>query len=174
LRLAPQKLADSLRLKQQFGPAESLLRSLVERFPQDTHSWHLLGRVYLDTTQRDKMFDVVGRLAECPQGNVFGHLLMALWHLKSNELDAAEQRVEALIEQAPRMALARMLRLNLLCRRSAPLGDRMQACRDVLRVQPGNLDARRALEFMEVEQRTMASGPATFSPAPAVSFAATP
>jgi tetratricopeptide (TPR) repeat protein len=167
MRLAPRKLADSLRLKRQYAPAESLLRSLVERFPQDTHSWHLLGRVYLDTAQRDKLLKVVERLNTCPQGEVFGHLLMALWHLNRNELEAAGERVESMITLAPRMAGARILRLDLLMRGDAPLGHRMQACRDVLRMQPGNLEARRALEMMEAEERSLVSGAVVFSGGPA-------
>lgn len=159
-RLAPRKLADSLRLKRQYAPAESLLRSLVERFPQDTHSWHLLGRVYLDTAQREKLLNVVERLTECPQGEVFSHLLMSLWHMNWNELEAAAERVDAMITLAPRMALARILRLDLLIRVGAPLGHRMQACRDVLRMQPGNSEAKRALAAMEAEQRGVAAGPA--------------
>jgi glycosyltransferase involved in cell wall biosynthesis len=152
-KLAPRKLADVLRLQHDFAAAETLLLRIVSQFPCDTLSWHTLGRTYLDSRQRVKMQSVVERLRACPQGDVFGRLLLATWHLVHRELSAAGLLIEQLISHVPQMPFPRVLRAEWLARVGAPLADRIQACRDVLRVQPGNLDVRRVLDNLEAKQQ---------------------
>ncbi len=151
-KLAPRKLADTLRLERDFASAEALFKSLVARFPDDTLSWYLLGRVYLDSQQRVNLLRVVEQLQNCPQGDIFALLLRATWHLEHNELDAAAPLVDHLICLAPRMPLPRVLRADLLARAGAPIPDRIHACRDILRLQPGNLDAQRMIYQLELAQ----------------------
>jgi tetratricopeptide (TPR) repeat protein len=151
-KLAPRKLADVLRLERDFVSAESLFKSLVARFPDDTLSWYLLGRVYLDSRQRANMLASCEQLRRGPQGEIFALLLAATWHLELNELDAATPLIDNLIGMAPRMPLPRVLRADLLARTGAPISDRIQSCRDILRVQPGNLDAQRMIHKLELAQ----------------------
>lgn len=146
---APRKLADICRLERNFATAESLLTSLLARYPQDTLSWHTLGRVFLDSRQRLKLLAVLEHLRVCPQGEVFATLLMAMWHLNAREFDAAGQAIEQSIGLAPLMPMPRILRVELLNQVAAPINARLQACRDLLRVQPGNQEARQLLASLE-------------------------
>jgi glycosyltransferase involved in cell wall biosynthesis len=156
-KLAPRKLADVLRLEGQYVAAETLLRSVADCFPSDTISWHALGRVYLDTRQRVSLLSVVERLRCCPQGDVFAALLLATWHLAERQLDSAGELIEQLISQAPQMPLPRVLRAEWLALSGASLTARIQACRDILRVQPGNLDAQRVLRNLKAAQQQPAA-----------------
>jgi glycosyltransferase involved in cell wall biosynthesis len=153
-KAAPRKLADVLRLQGNHAAAEALLLSIVIQFPDDTLSWHLLGRVYLDSRQRVKLLSVVERLRACPQGEVFGGLLLATWHLEHREYCVAGPLIEQLISLAPQMPFPRVLRAEWLTRMGASLAERIQACRDVLRVQPGNLDVNRVLRTLEAQQQS--------------------
>jgi Glycosyl transferase family 2/Tetratricopeptide repeat len=159
-KLAPRKLAEILRLEGEFTAAETLLRSVLRRFPDDTHSWHGLGRVYLDARQGTELFQVIERLRSCPQGDVFASLLLVIWHLTQRELNAAGALIDQLVSQAPQMPMPRMLRAEWLAQIGAPLADRMHACRDILRLQPGNLAARDMLASLETaHQQATATKP---------------
>jgi glycosyltransferase involved in cell wall biosynthesis len=147
---APRKLADICRLERDFALAESLLMSLLARFPHDTHSWHTLGRVFLDSRQRLKLLAVLEHLRACPQGDVFATMLMAMWHLNAREFDAAGQTIEQLIGLAPLMPMPRILRVEWLNQVAAPVTARIQACRDLLRLQPSNHEARQLLTSLEL------------------------
>jgi len=148
-KLAPRKLADVLRLEREFASAEILLKSLLNRFPDDTISWYTLGRVYIDFQHRAKLLGVVERLRSCPQGDIFASLLLATWHLTQRELEPAGKLIDQLISLAPQMPLPRLLRAEWLAQSGAPVAKRILACRDILRLQPGNLDARRVLQSLE-------------------------
>jgi tetratricopeptide (TPR) repeat protein len=148
-RLAPRKLADICRLERDFAGAESLLAEIVARFPKDTHSWHALGRVFIDSGERLKFMGVVDRLQSCPQGEVFADLLLAYWHLGARELTLAQQAIDRLIANAPQMPMPRILRVELLNQMAASITDRIQACRDLLRVQPNNREGQMLLESLE-------------------------
>jgi tetratricopeptide (TPR) repeat protein len=148
-KLAPRKLGDLLRIKRQYALAEAQLRAVLSRFPDDTITWHLLGRVYLDCRQKARLAHVVEQLNVCPQGAVFGSLLWAMWYLAANDSWTAEPFINAAISQAPHMPLARVLRAECLAQRGAPPDAQARALRDVLRVQPGNMDAARMLAQLQ-------------------------
>ena len=149
--LAPRRLADVLRLEGDYASAESLCRRLLVRYPRDTHAWHTLGRIYLDGGRQAELLRVVEQLRDCPDGHVFAALLLALWHIGKREFAAATQQIDWLIAQAPRMPLPRLLRVELLTQTGAPIEERKKACRDALRLQPGNHDVMRILESLEAQ-----------------------
>jgi predicted Zn-dependent protease len=144
--MAPRKLADTLRLQGRFGEAEALLRGLLARFPRDTHSWHTLGRIYLDVGDRPRMEQVLASMQDCPQGEIFTALLHALWYLRWGPKEEAGAPIDRAIALAPQMPLPRVLRAEWLIATGAPRQACIQALRDVLRVQPGHGEARQLLE----------------------------
>jgi tetratricopeptide (TPR) repeat protein len=152
-KLAPRRLADIYRLERDFASAEAALLSIVGRYPDDTLSWHMLGRVYLDSRQEAKLYGVIERLKPCPQGPIFGSLLLAIWHLTVRQFDRAGELIEQLVSQAPMMPMPRILRAEWLTQIGAPTEARIHACRDILRVQPGNSDARRMLDSLQVREK---------------------
>jgi glycosyltransferase involved in cell wall biosynthesis len=154
--LAPRRLADVLRLENDFVRAEALCRSLVAQFPRDAHVWHTLGRIYLDCGKQNELLKVVEQLRACPEGNIFAALLLALWHLSRREVALAGEQIDWLIAHAPQMPLPRMLRVELLNQTGAATDERIKACRDVLRLQPGNLDVQRVLLGLESAQHAVA------------------
>jgi len=152
-KLAPRRLADIYRMERDFLSAETLLKAVVARHPDDTISWYLLGRVYLDSRQQQQLLALHQQLRRCPQGEIFASLLLATWHLERSQLEDAGRVIDHLISTAPQMPLPRILRAEWLTRTAAPTADRIHACRDILRLQPGNLDAQRMLQHLERTQR---------------------
>ena len=146
---AARKLADICRLQHDFVQAEVVLRDVLAHFPQDTLSWYTLGRVYLDSQQRVRLLSALEGLKSCPQGEVFATMLRAMWYLNAREFDAAGQAIEELIGLAPQMPMPRILRVEWLAQTAAPITNRIQSCRDLLRVQPGNQEARKLLANLE-------------------------
>jgi glycosyltransferase involved in cell wall biosynthesis len=171
-KLAPRKLADILRLQKQYASAEALFKSVLSRYPDDTLSWYLLGRVYFDVRQAAGLMHVVEQLRYCAQGDVFSKLLLASWGLEQNDFAAARPLIDQLIKLAPRMPLPRLLRLDLLERCKAPVGERLEACRDMLRLQPGNPSVQRLaiqLQTLQTQQQMQAASvPANWSSTVAV------
>jgi hypothetical protein len=127
----------------------ALSQSLLSRYPLDSHVWHTLGRVYLDCGKRAELLAVIERLRACPQGEVFAALLLALWHLSQREWAPAGAQIDQLISLAPQMPLPRILRVEWLAHANATVDERIKACRDVLRLQPANLDVKRVLKSLE-------------------------
>lgn len=144
--VAPRKLADTLRLLGRLNEAEAVLRALLIRFPRDTHSWHTLARVYLDAGDRARFEQAAASLNGCPQGEIFVALLWALWHLRFGPKDQAGAHIDRAIALAPQMPLPRVLRAEWLIATGAPREACIQALKDVLRVQPGHVEARQLLE----------------------------
>ena len=120
-------------------------------------TWHTLGCVYLDLRQKEKLLEVIERLKGCPQGQIFGSLLLAIWHLTERELDQAGEMIEQLVSQAPTMPMPRILRAEWLNQVGAAPEARIQACRDVLRLHPGNQDMRRTLEGLQLQVQSPAT-----------------
>jgi len=151
-KVAPRKLADIYRIEKSYDQAIATLERVLRVYPTDTLAWYGLGRVFTDAHRRADVEAVAQRLLACPQGEIFSALLRATWHLDHNELAAASQYIDGLIAQVPQMPLPRIMRVEVLSRLGAPLEARIQACRDVLRVQPGNTDAARSLAALEAAQ----------------------
>lgn len=148
-KLAPRKLGDVLRMLGAHAAAEQVLNRVINDFPSDTLSWYTLGNVYLDANREAALKKVVERLQACPQGNIFAPILLATWHLRHGNTPEAGPLIEQLIHAAPQMPLPRILRVHWLDQIQAPLAARIQACRDVLRVQPSNSQAQAALAQLE-------------------------
>jgi tetratricopeptide (TPR) repeat protein len=170
---APRKLADICRLERDFAQAEAILQNLIAQYPHDTRSWHMLGRVYVDWRQPQKLAVVLDRLRGCAQGDVFAELLASLWHMSAREFDAAGAAIERLIGLAPQMPMPRILRIELLTHTQAPLAARIQACRDLLRIQPGNHEAQQLLASLESTLAPRGQSPARPTSSPIVMEAST-
>jgi glycosyltransferase involved in cell wall biosynthesis len=164
-KLAPRKLGAVLRMQEQFAAAEATLQSVVLNYPDETHAWYLLGLVYIDTGDGAKLANVINRLGGCPQGQVFGEVLLAAWHLRLDQLEDAGPVIERAISVAPDWPLPRLLRAEWLSRCGAPAGDQERAFRDLLRVQPGNRYALLRLQHLAAPSAPVASpaGAGTFS-----------
>jgi glycosyltransferase involved in cell wall biosynthesis len=158
-KLAPRKLADIYRMQQNYDAAEQVLQSLVQENPHDTHSWYALGSVYLDCDQDERLNAVVGALEECPQGKLFAAVLLTWRHMKRREIEPAGILIDGLVSEIPEVPLPRLLRCQWLELKGAPPEHRLQACRDLLRVEPHNQQGLAALPLLEHAVR-LASTPA--------------
>ena len=136
-------------VRRTFRCAESLLTAILVRYPADTHTWHALGRVFIDSREKLKLIGVVNRLKSCPQGEIFADLLIAYWHLQTREFDLASQALDRLVAAAPQMPMPRMMRVELLQQMQAPDSELIHACHDLLRMQPGNREAQVLLANLE-------------------------
>lgn len=152
-KLARRSLGDVCRVQGDRAAAEATLRGLVEDFPLDAVCWHALGRLYIDTQDRQQLRDVIEHVKLCPQGDVFANLLGGAWHLLRHEYEPAGLLIDELISKVPQMPLPRLMRAELLSRCNATIAVRKQAYGDLLRLQPGNLYALRVVAQLEVAER---------------------
>lgn len=152
-QLAPRLLANTLRMQDQTAAAENVLRALLREFPRDTHSFYLLGLIQLDANCRAALEEVMAALPVCPQGEVFAGVLEAMWQLRHGALDSVEPLIARLVATAPQLALPRLLRIEALQRRGAPKALQIQACRDLLRVDPGDREIRQLLAQLETAEK---------------------
>jgi hypothetical protein len=134
-------------------------------------SWYNLGLIYLDQGLGLKLAPVIQTLMKLPRGNIEAGLLAALWHVRLGDLSVAEPIIDELIATSPNLARPRMLRAEYLSRRQAPLETQMRALRDVLRVHPGNLEAK---EWIEAGRKLQAASMETQVAAWSSSVVATP
>jgi tetratricopeptide (TPR) repeat protein len=148
-KLAPRALAAVQRMQGDFAGAEATLLKVAGEFPADTQSWYNLGLVYLDTNRREGLALALDRLSACPNGVFFANLLRAVRCLRSDQLEAAGAMIDQLVSESPHTPLPRMLRVEWLSRSRAPLGSQIQALCDLLRIQPGNAEARGWLNKLE-------------------------
>ena len=61
--------------------------------------------------------------------------------------------------RARNLTQARVLRAEWLAQTGASVAERIQACRDILRLQPGNIDAQRVLQSLVAAPREVAARP---------------
>lgn len=153
-KLAPRSLGEVLRIQGANTAAESILKIVVREFPDDTMSWHALGRVYIDLNDFQKLEEVRAAIETCQEGRVYSLLLLAAWHLLKGDLDDAEPVIDELIALAPQLPLPRIMRAIWLDRHNALPAARLQAYRDVLRVQPNHTKAREVISQLEASLRT--------------------
>jgi tetratricopeptide (TPR) repeat protein len=156
-KLAPRLLGSILRLQRSFPEAEATLKTILQRFPQDNISWYDLGMVYLDQVRMNEFAQVVQTLLRLPTGTVDAGLLTALWYLRNGNPQPAGPIIDQLISDAPRMSHPRMLRCEWLSRCGAPLEAQAQSLRDVIRIEPSNVEAPRWLKQIEHAQAAAAA-----------------
>jgi glycosyltransferase involved in cell wall biosynthesis len=175
-KMAPRMLGAVRRMQQAYSQGESVLVTMLNEFPGDVGALLNVGLIYLDQGLGTKLAPVIQRLTALPNGNIEGGLLAALWHLRYGDPAQAEPIIDELIAMSPHLPKPRMLRAECLSRRRAPIEAQIQALRDVLRLQPGNLEAKR---WMEAAQRiqtmpaeaAQAAWPSTVVAAPGVAVA---
>ena len=143
-QVAPRMLAAILRVQGALPQAQQVLCDLVRCFPDDLAAWYNLGLVFLDARAPASLEGVCERLETCG-GQIEAELLRVLWQMRHGDLAAAGPRIDQLVAQAPDLPIPRMLRAEWLSRMRAPLAEQARALRDVLRVQPGNGEARQYL-----------------------------
>jgi tetratricopeptide (TPR) repeat protein len=144
-RLAPLALGELLRVTGELREAEITLRGVANARPTDHAAWFLLGRLYIDWRDSRKLQEIKLRLLECPNGKIFADTLEALNQFAQGQYLATEKCLQEAIAQAPQMTLLRVLRAECLHRRNAQPALQVQACRDILRLQPCNRRARETL-----------------------------
>lgn len=162
-KLAPLLLSECYREVGKLKESIHLARSLLERFPGDHRISHALGLTLLLDGQRSKVTALRRKMEMQPYGEVFSLLLHIVDGLLRNELGDLERSLERVISLAPRMARPRILRVEFLRQRNAPLSDYLAACRDVLRVCPGHQVIRQNVNQIEQFLATVVETPQSVS-----------
>jgi len=151
-KLAPRMLGAVERMLKMYPEAEATLQAVIHDFPADNSTWYNLGLVYLDQGHGYKLAPIIRRLLELRGGNIDAGLLAALWHMRHGHASLAAPIIDDLIAQAPQMPRPRMLRAECLSRCHAPLEAQIRALQDVVRVHPGNTEARHWLRKAQLLQ----------------------
>jgi len=155
-KLAPRMLAAVQRMQKAYTASEATLQGLLRLYPDDLSSWYNLGLVYLDQGIGNKLAVLVRHLLTLKDGHIDAGLLAALWHLRYGDPTLAGPIIDQLIAEVPRLPRPRMLRAEWLSRCRAPIEAQIRALRDVLRLQPGNAEARHWLaEARRVQAATV-------------------
>jgi hypothetical protein len=100
----------------------------------------------------------VKNLFNIPGGSSEAGQLAALWHLRQGNPSLAGPIVENLIESDPHAPIPRMLRAEWLSKMGGSWDEKMRALRDILRIQPENIEARRWMDRL-LEARPAAAPP---------------
>jgi tetratricopeptide (TPR) repeat protein len=172
-KLAPRMLGSVLRLLGRFSEAETTLVNVLRDFPTDAKTLYHLGLLYLDLRNPAALGSMVTNLFKIPGGSFEAGLLAALWHIRQGNPSLAGPIIENLIEMEPHAPVPRMLRAEWLSKMHAPWDEKIRALRDILRIQPENIEAQRWIDrLMEVRP---AAAPPVLCPtvAPANPFAVT-
>jgi tetratricopeptide (TPR) repeat protein len=158
-RLAPRLLGTIRRFQAVHAEAEALFNDVLSQFPSDCTTWYDLGLLYLDRRDEVGLRFVATQLLGLPGGNTKAGLLVALCPLRHGDLKLAGRLIDDLVAASPYLTRPRMLRAEWLSKMDAPLDDQIQALRDILRIEPGNLETQNWLRL--AMQAKQASAPAT-------------
>jgi len=170
-KLAPRMLGSVRRLLGRVSEAETSLLNVLRDFPTDAKTLYHLGLLYLDLRNPTSLGSVVTNLLSIPGGSSDAGLLAALWHLRLGKPSLAGPIIENLIAIDPHAPLPRMLRAEWLSKMNAPWDEKMRALRDILRIQPDNIEAQRWIDRL-MEIRPTAAPPVLYpSPAAAMPLA---
>jgi len=167
-KIAPVMLGTVRRLQGRYADSEAIFHAVLRSFPDDNTCWFNLGLLYLDQRHKTATQSVIDRLQGLPGGDASAGLLASLWHLRHGDPALAGPIIDRLIANEPRAPRPRMLRAEFLSRTKATFDAQIRALRDVLRIEPGDLETQRWLELITQAQE------AAQQPASAGSFAASP
>jgi tetratricopeptide (TPR) repeat protein len=156
-KLAPHLLGAIQFTQRSYVQAEATIRALLAEFPHHTGSWFNLGLIHLATGEERKLVEDIAQLSACPDGRLDAMLLTARWRLQQRKLAAAGAIIDQIIGEAPNAPAPRALRVEWLVLSHAPLSVQIQAVREVLRVEPGHLEAQGWLKTL---QRLVPAAPA--------------
>jgi tetratricopeptide (TPR) repeat protein len=168
MKLAPRMLGSVLRLLGRFLEAETTLLNVLRDFPTDAKTLYHLGLLYLDLRNPTALSSTVTNLFKIPGGSTEAGLLAALWHIRQGNPSLAGPIIENLIAIDPHAPRPRMLRAEWLSKMNAPWDEKIRALRDILRIQPENIEAQRWIDrLMEVRP---AAAPPALCPMPAAAM----
>lgn len=153
---APLMLGAIQRMQGDYRAAEATLRQVLADFPECVDAWFSVGLVHLDVGNGTALTLAIMNLQKIAGGTNWARQLAALWHLRHGDPALAGPLIDDLIAQAPQLPQPRILRVEWLSKMREPIERQIRALRDVLRVQPGNLEARQWLKKAECYQAAAA------------------
>jgi len=164
LRSARYLLGHVYRAQGRNVDAERVFQEILAQAPDFIMAWIGLGYLYLDQRKFSDVRYVAHQLEKCPQGAAYMHVLTAEIQIAQGEMDSARELLDQAISLAPRLPLARLVLSEWLLKSGAANADCQAACRDVLRLDPGNPWANATLEaLIRRESGQMEPQPGWFS-----------
>jgi tetratricopeptide (TPR) repeat protein len=144
--------------------SERVFQELLAAHPAYAEAWVGLSYVYLAQRRFADLEYVARQLEKCENGGLYARILRAQGHLVRGEMAAARALLDHVITCAPRMVWPRIVLGDWLLRSGADRDACITAQRDVLRLDPGNYNARRHLErLLSSPHNTPATTPLWFS-----------
>lgn len=129
--------------------AESLFQQILMQEPQCIEALVWLGHVYLEQQDYPGIERVAGELVQCPMGNVYSDVLKAKMFLLQRRFPEARELLDRAIAQTPQMIWPRLVLSELMLLSSSSIDDCMAVQRDILRLDPSNLNAQITLERLQ-------------------------
>jgi tetratricopeptide (TPR) repeat protein len=146
---APWLLATVWTLQGHFPLAIDLLTKVLETSPRDVRLWHALGRAWSISGQRHLLPSLCENLETLPQGHIFSLLLQIDDRIHYHEPEGLGERIDRLIEMAPALPRARLLRIEYLYQSKATVTEYLAACREALRLLPNHQGIQNQIAAVE-------------------------
>lgn len=151
--------------QRRLGDAERIFQELLQEHPEYVQARWSLGYIYLLRNRFSDVEIVAQQTEQWPCGPAYAAILRGQAFLARGEGTLARQQLAQAIALAPQMVLARIVLADCLLKSGAPLADCIAAHRDILRLNPGNLQVMTRLDLLAQQQnRPAPSGvPWTFT-----------
>jgi uncharacterized protein HemY len=121
---------------------------LLER-PHDLLVWVTLGYLYVAQKSWREVRFVIRQARKLPNGTPYAYCLKAEILKECGEAAAAKPWLQRAVASAPDMVLPRLLTLEVLMATHSATDACRQAARDVLRLAPDDIVARKVLKDLE-------------------------
>lgn len=136
-----------------FREAERVYQELLAQYPEYPQAWVRLGCLYLGRQWFHEVEYVATQIDKCPCGASYARTLRAEACIQRGDMTTARALLDRAISLAPNMIWPRIVLGECLMKCGAPVADCIAAQRDILRMQPQNLQAASHLETLQRQQR---------------------
>lgn len=145
---AREILAMIYREQGRFEEAERTYQELLAQHPQSVAAWVGLGYVGLARKQIGDVEYVARQLEKCPSGAAYAAVMRAEGKMAHGDMEPARELINRAIELAPLMLWPRLALANWLAQTGAPVVAQVAAHRDILRMDPANVQAKAQLDLL--------------------------
>jgi glycosyltransferase involved in cell wall biosynthesis len=147
--LTRHNLAVLYRDQQRFVEAEAQWRAVLAEQSDFTDARLGLGELYLGQQRWQEMADVLAQLQADPRTTAQAAVLLAQKYLALQEFDAARKLMDETIAANPRTLGPRIVLARVLLAQGSDRDASEKALRDVLALDPNNVEARQNLVLLQ-------------------------
>jgi tetratricopeptide (TPR) repeat protein len=142
----------------QFGESEAEWQKVIAEQPKFVRGWLGLAELYLAQKRWPELSELADRMLKAlPEASPEANTLKAQALLGRKQFRSARAILEQTITAAPQAISPRITLTHVLLQEGQDLAKAEQALRDLLALDPGNMQAKRNLEAL-LQHRQLAAG----------------